>query len=371
MNFKLHPLVAGVALLAATLSHAADSPDIKSLRVTATEAKGLTLAERESAKTLMPRVNMLPDAVFDYTAAANKAAVGKGQGQLGSKGGAKADHLFQVESAAPGAQDGSISPDAVGTGGLQFTSSRVSPKTLDTTFPVRTVGKLYFKIGSSTYMCTGSVIKPGVVLTAGHCVHSGNASSTGWYNSFEFIPGYRKVGTTITKPYGSWTNYVTMYTSTDWYNSGGAVPNAGDWALIVFNKDASNKRVGDYTGWLGWAYPSMIGKHMTVLGYPGNHDLGGQLHRVDSMVTDYGSLNTGTYGSDMQGGSSGGPNVLNWRVDYTDSSTLPSENWGNVATSVVSWGYVSTTPKVQGGSQFNGVFANMVNAACTSYPWAC
>lgn len=371
MTFNLHPLVAATALLAATLSHAADTPDVKSLRVPAAQTASFTSAEREAAKTLMPRVSYLPDAVFDYNAAAAQGAAGKGQRQAGQKGGANADHLFQMERADKGAEDDGVSPQAVGTGALQFTSSRVSPKTLDTTYPVRAVGKLYFKIGTAGYMCTGSVIKPGVVLTAGHCVHSGNGASTGWYNSFEFIPGYRKVGTTITKPYGSWTSTASVYTSTDWYNGGGGVPNVGDWALIVFNKDASAKRVGDYTGWLGWGYPYLIGKQTSVLGYPGNLDLGGQLHRIDAMGTNYGSLNTGTWGSDMEGGSSGGPTVLNWQVGYTNSSSAPSENWSNMATSVVSWGYISTAPKVQGGSQFNATFGNMMTSVCSAYAWAC
>jgi V8-like Glu-specific endopeptidase len=215
------------------------------------------------------------------------------------------------------------------------------------------------------------MIKPGVVLTAGHCVHSGNGASTGWYNSFEFIPAYRRVGSKITQPYGDWTNWASATTTIDWFAGGGGVPNTGDWALIVFNKDANNNRIGDYTGWLGWGYPLQVGRHNTILGYPANLDSAGQLHRVDAAVNDYGSLNNGTYGSDMQGGSSGGPNVLNWRVDYTDTSTLPSENWGNIATSVVSWGYVSSTPKVQGGSQFNATFSNMLTTVCTNYAWAC
>ena len=371
MNITLHPVVAAVVLLGAGVSHAADPLEVQSLRNTASTISTMTAADRAAAKTLLPRVSHLPDAVFDYNAAVAQGAAAQGQRQAGQRGGANADHLFQIERVAPSIDDEDVSPQAVGTGALQFTSSRVSTKALDKTYPVRTVGKLYFKIGTAGYQCTASVIKPGVVLTAGHCVHSGNGSATGWYNSFEFIPGYRKIGATITKPYGSWTSWASAYTTTSWYSGGGGVPNVGDWALIVFNKNSSNRRVGDYTGWLGWGYPYLIGKHTTVLGYPSNLDLGGQLHRIDSMGTNYGSLNTGTWGGDMEGGSSGGPTVLNWQVAYTNSSTAPSENWSNMATSVVSWGYISTAPKVQGGSQFNSVFSSMLTSACTAYAWAC
>lgn len=372
MSHRLH-LLAAAALIAASSAQAAGPAGVKALRNDGTVAQtARTAADYVNAKTLTPSVSRLTREVFDLNAAVEAASQWRPVVVPGGKGGADARHLG-VTLEAPGSQgaDDDVGTEAVGTGGLHFTSSRVSPKALDKTFPVRTVGKLYFKIGTVGYMCTGSMIKPGVVLTSGHCIHSGNGASTGYYNSFEFIPGYRKVGSTITMPYNSWTNWQWALTTSDWYFGGGGVPNTGDWAVIVFGTDGAGKRIGDYTGWLGYGTGLSIGRQNTILGYPGNLDAGGQLHRVDSMITNYGSLNTGTYGSDMQGGSSGGPYVLNWRVDYTDSSTLPSENWGNIATSTVSWGYTSTTPKVQGGSMFNTTFLNLVNSACTAIPSAC
>lgn len=219
-------------------------------------------------------------------------------------------------------------------------------------------------------MCTGSMIKPGIVVTAGHCVHSGNGAASGWHNSYQFIPGYRKVGSVATAPYGVWSSYQSVATSSAWYSGGGGVPNARDYAVIVFNRNASGLRIGNYTGWLGYGSGGMIGNHITAIGYPGNLDLGGQAHRTDSMATSVGG-NNGSWGSDMEGGSSGGPVVLNWRVDYTNSSAAPSQNAGNIVTSVVSWGYVSTAPKVQGASVFDATFMSMVAGRCTAYPWAC
>lgn len=366
--------IAAATLLAATTAAptAGAAGPAPSIRNTEQATSQRTAADYANAKTLMPKVNTLTEASFDYNAAAAMAAVSKPVVFAGQRGGAKADHLARTLTLTDrSAPDSDVSPEAVGTGGMHFTSSRVSPKALDTTFPVRTVGKLYFKIGTASYMCSGSMIKPGVVVTSGHCIHSGNGAASGWYNSFEFIPGYRKAGSTITQPYGSWTNWSYASTTLAWYNGGGGVPNTGDWAVIVFGADSSGKRIGDYTGWLGYGTGLAVGRHSTVLGYPGNLDKGGQLHRIDAMTTDYGSLNNVNWGSDMQGGSSGGPVVLNWRVDYKDTSTLPSENAGNIVTSTVSWGYVSSLPKVQGGSAFDANFLNLINGACSSVPTAC
>lgn len=373
MTYRLH-VIATAALLASLSVQAAAPTEAPSVRNLGGPVAERSAADYLGARVMMPTVKRLPAAVFDYNAAAEFATRQTPTIVPGRRGGADARHLATELAVPPGldgADSGDVGTESVGTGGQNFTSSRVSPKNLDTTFPVRTVGKLYFTISGVGYMCTGSVIKPGIVLTSGHCVHSGNNSATGWYSGFEFIPGYRKAGSKITKPYNSWTNWQTTYTTTSWYSGGGGVPNVGDWALIVFNVDGTGKNVGDYTGWLGYGTGLTIGRHMTVLGYPGNLDLGGQLHRVDAMGTNYGSLNNATYGSDMQGGSSGGPLVMNWRVDYTDSSTAPSENSGNVATSTVSWGYTDPAQKVQGGSQFNTTFTNMLNTACTAYPSAC
>lgn len=329
--------------------------------------------EYVQAQTRIPRVSQLPSSAQDLNAAAQWASQQTPRQFAGGRGGAPAGHLLQsLQSEARPALGDPVAPQAVGLAGLPFTSSKVGPTALDTTYPVRAVGKLYFKVSGAGYMCSASLIKPGVLVTAGHCVHEGDGTEAGWHTDFEFIPGYRKVGTKITKPYGSWTGVSAVYTTAAWYSGGGAVPNAGDHALIVLKADGTKKRVGDYTGWLGWGYPLSIGRQNTLLGYPANLDSGGELHRVDSLATGVFLWdNNSLVGSDMEGGSSGGPWVLNWRVDYSNSSSAASENTGNLVTSVTSWGFVATNIKLQGGSQFDRNFENMLKAACTAYPSAC
>jgi hypothetical protein len=159
-------------------------------------------------------------------------------------------------------------------------------------------------------------------------------------------------------------------TTNQWLAGGGSVPNGGDYALIVFNKNASGYRIGDYTGWLGYQFPALVGKHVTVLGYPGNLDSGAVNHRVDAQTTS-GSLGTGLFGSDMGGGSSGGAIVLNFRTNYASSTAAPADSGENRLVSVVSYGPVANGPMYQGGSVFDSRLTTMLSNMCSSHAWAC
>lgn len=368
------------ALTAASLTALATAPLAQAQSVSLTASpRALAAAEFSDmelvgAKSPMPKVKFLPSTAFDYNAAAAEAQ-GRGVAvdRPGKRPVANAQDLLtrrELSAAAMAlAPAEEMVPEAVGTGGIHFTSTRTYPRQQDRVYPSSAVGKLFFKDGAgNSYICSGSVLRPGVVLTAGHCVHSGRPG--GFYNSFTFVPGYSRVGSTEVRPFGTWSNWANVRTTSAWANGGGSVPNVGDWALIVFNRDGAGKRVGDYTGFLGYQYPAMIGRHMTVLGYPANLDGGTQMHRVDSQVNN-GGTNNGIWGSDMTGGSSGGPVILNFRQDYAGLSGSTQDNGGNRATSVVSWGYISAGPQVQGGSQFNNDFGALLNAACSAYAWAC
>jgi V8-like Glu-specific endopeptidase len=322
--------------------------------------------------SVLPSVASIPDQAFDFNAAATLGRRAPVAGEAGHRGGnVDASGLsrrlfefsFEDNLQSP---DGSVTPSAVGTQGLQFTSSQVYPSQADTSYPTRATGKLWFEKvpgSGSWWVCSASMIKPGIVATAGHCVSSGTGS---WYGSFQFVPGYRSGAA----PYGTWTSWASATTTGEWFSGGGGVPNGGDYALIVFNKNASGYRIGDYTGWLGWQYPALVGKHVSVLGYPNNLDSGAINHRIDAQATS-GSNNTGLWGSDMTGGSSGGAVVLNLRKAYASSSTAPSDNGDNRLVSVVSYGPTATGPMYQGGSVFDSRISTMLTNMCTSYAWAC
>lgn len=332
----------------------------------AAEAAPWTAADYANARPMLPKVSYLPPAVFDHNAAIAEAAHTKVSISVaGTNGGADARHLAkELPFKAADAAADTIAPQASGTGGLPFTSTRTFPNNSDKTHPTRTVGKLYFRIGSLTYVCSGAVIAKGVVLTSGHCVNNGSGS---YYTDFRFIPGLRNT----TAPYGEWTNWVDVKTTTAWSTGGGSVPNSGDWALIVFGPDGSGNRIGDYTGVLGYQTNTCSGRHQTILGYPQNLDSGLQMHRTDSQATSYGGFNNCTWGSDSTGGSSGGPVVLNLQKAYTSTTPAPAENNANRVVSTVSWGYVDPAIKIQGGSILNNSFVTLLNNICAANPGAC
>jgi V8-like Glu-specific endopeptidase len=330
-----------------------------------------TTPDYRHAQSVLPGVKSLPARAFDFNAAASlgrTAPIAAENGHSGAIADAKglAQRLFDIPAdEQPQQMPAGVTPNAVGTQGLQFTTSQIGPQAVDTTYPSRATGKLWFQQPGSTgwWVCSGSMIKPGIVLTAGHCVSSGSGA---WYSSFQFVPGYRSGAA----PYGTWTSWASATTTSEWFSGGGGVPNGGDYALIVFNKNSSGYRIGDYTGWFGWQYPSVVGKEVTVLGYPVNLDSGLINHRVDAQATS-GSSNTGLWGSDMTGGSSGGGVVLNYSYAYSSSTSLPSDDGVNRLVSVVSYGPTTTGPMYQGGSVFDSRISTMLTNMCTSYAWAC
>ena len=379
MKRTLHPswFIAAVAAGMAGTTVAAGTaiaPEVVTNRAPMELMSAWTDADFATARPITPTVNYLPPTVFDLNAAAAEAVSGSPTINVaGSKGGADAAHLYESRAVSQAGFEGSTGlamadpePYAVGTGNLHFTSTRTFPNASDTTYPTRTVGKLYFRdpVTNSNYVCSGSMIKKGVVLTSGHCIHNGSGR---FYTDFVFRPGLRAG----VYPYGTWTNWVQARTTSAWVTGRGNVPNTGDWATIVFGPDARGNRIGNYTGWLGYQGPICSGRHQTTLGYPVNLDSGLQMHRSDSQSTSYGSLNNCTWGTDMTGGSSGGPVVLNLQQPYTNSNPVPSENNGNRVVATVSWGYTNTAVRVQGGSIVDSVFGALIGNTCTSNPTAC
>ena len=373
-NVKFKSCVLAVAAAAACASQLASAVEVTVTRPAQEAAFEWTDAAFASAKPMLPRVNFLPAHALNYNAAIAEAASTLSAVSVpGGMGGMDARNLRETRAISQQAMADltasaadEIAPQAVGTGGMHFTSTRTFPSSSDTTYPTRTVGKLYFRdaVTGTNFVCSGSMIKPGVVLTSGHCLHNG---VNRFYTGFTFRPGLR-LGVF---PYGTWTNWVQGRTTTAWVTGGGGVPNTGDWATIVFGPNSSGFRIGNFTGWLGYQFNICSGRHQTTLGYPVNLDGGLQMQRSDSQANSYGSLNNCTWGTDMTGGSSGGPVVLNFRVTASNSGTLPLENNDNRVVATVSWGYVNQGVKVQGGSIVNSVFGALINDTCAANPGAC
>src|SRR6202035_1385518 len=71
---------------------------------------------------------------------------------------------------APAAAAAAVTPEDFGTSNLPFSTARADLYGLatNTSYPYRAAGKLFFLIGNSSYVCSASLIKRGIVVTAAH-----------------------------------------------------------------------------------------------------------------------------------------------------------------------------------------------------------
>jgi V8-like Glu-specific endopeptidase len=275
-------------------------------------------------------------------------------------------------------QGSGIEPDEFGTSAQPFTTSEVNAIGNLTVnyYPYRAAGKLFFKIGTNSYLCSASLIKPGIVVTAAHCV--ANYGQKQFYSSWTFVPAYNNGSA----PYGTWTA-KSATVPTAYYNGTDNCAQYGvicpdDVAVITLNPQSS-RYAGYYTGWFGYGW-SGYGFNassqalITQLGYPVALDGGLLMERDDSQGFVSTSLSNNTIiGSLMTGGSSGGP----WLVNLGNPPALSGVSFGseadhNVVVGVTSWGYTDTTVKQQGAAPFtSGNIVNLVNTVCTATPAAC
>jgi len=183
-----------------------------------------------------------------------------------------------------------------------------------TAVPYRSIGKLFFKRGSSSYVCSAASIGGDAIWTAGHCLHAGNNRSDGWATNVVFVPGYRDGAA----PFGQW-QAKQLWVRTTWYQSGnprGLCQDMGGAILYPRNR----RRISEAVGWLGFAWNWGKYQHWNQFGYPAAAPFDGQrLITSQSSFAYDGSVGCNPapvgVGSDLTGGSSGGPWVLNLRTN--------------------------------------------------------
>ena len=292
-------------------------------------------------------------------------------GQPGYKGNGKQTPVFVGAKINHSSE--AITPMAYGTGNQPFTTARADLSSpTNTMYPYRATGKLFFKIGTASYMCSASLIKKGLILTAAHCVSSYGTKTL--YTNFQFIPGYRNgVG-----PYGNWsaskvivpTSYYTGKPESTCYSG---VLCKDDVALITVAPQSAKypgTQTGHYGyGMNGYGYTPTGLTHITQLGYPGTLDNGNYMEITNSIgliSTEY--LNNTIIGSNMGGGSSGGPWIINFGYAPTlTGAGKPSGYNQNTVVGVTSWGYNSTDVMQMGASPFlSSNLGALITSACSN-----
>ncbi|MGB4069698.1 MAG: hypothetical protein WBK08_16850 [Nitrospira sp.] len=335
----------------------------KTTEAQAAEALAYWTPERlANAQPMLPKVSEKASAAPEAAAQGGGTSVSlPGKRPTVAVGAESAVRLYDPAQVKIQAEAGGVEPQAVGTGGVPYTSARVNQPGLETIFPNRTVGKLFFtKTTGGNFVCSASVIRQRIVLTAGHCVHLGSGGSAGFHKNFLFVPAFRDGSA----PLGTFTARLAGATSL-WMTSGGVVPNLADFGMLEIN-DRGTTKIGAITGLLGVRTSSLSRNHTTKLGYPCNIDNCMKMQQVTSQnrsTTFEPAPNNVEYGSNAREGSSGGPWVMNYGIQGKGGLTSNL----NAIVGVTSYGYVSTDIHLQGSSipdSRAGGFIPLLNSMC-------
>ena len=171
-------------------------------------------------------------------------------------------------------------------------------------FPYSTVGVLFFSQDEVDFRCSAASIGNFAIWTAGHCVHTGNNSISGWSSDVVFVPAYKDGNT----PFGIWTA-DNLWTRLEWYSSADL---RFDIAGGILDTNTSGQSISQVVGNLGFAYNLSNNQHWFSFGYPSESPFTGKTQEICSSSFAYNDTGMGTpspsgVGCDMTRGSSGGP----------------------------------------------------------------
>jgi hypothetical protein len=202
--------------------------------------------------------------------------------------------------------------------------------------PYRSHGKVFFTLGGTDYVCSGTAIKApaeNVVWTAGHCVYGEDGLlSTGFASNWEFVPAYRDGDA----PFGEWPKEPGgLAATTQWkQSSDGCLPVLSSCGNVAHDFGAANvaelggRDLQERVGGRPIQFFGPRDRTYKAIGYP-QHPSFHNGERMYACKSPYKGADTGQGNPppmrircDMPGGSSGG----GWVAD------------GKVA-SVVSYGY--------------------------------
>jgi V8-like Glu-specific endopeptidase len=180
-------------------------------------------------------------------------------------------------------------------------------------YPYTTVGKLFFTLSGVNYVCSASVSRPHLLITARHCIFNYVDPSGGTFaTNVVFYPGYN--GGSNSALGGAWAARV-LYT---WVSN---APNYRyDIGFIqLYNQKrtacsgtSANQSIDMLTGYLGWSYGGDYSQvAWSEFGYPAASPFTGNVmvvsHSSTGALNTFGQTDTIEVGNDETGGTSGGP----------------------------------------------------------------
>lgn len=167
-------------------------------------------------------------------------------------------------------------------------------------FPASAIVQINFSSDSGHSqgnLCSGTMISPDTVLTAGHCLHSGTVQGQ-LYSNHVIYPGRKKT----TKPFGS-CKAIKIYVLAGWVSASSQL-DARDYDLGAIKLDCN---IGESTGWLGVVETNpSTSSETTIQGYTSNKAPRGMQWISSDLVNEWSSEKV-FYKNDTAKGTSGAP----------------------------------------------------------------
>ena len=172
-----------------------------------------------------------------------------------------------------------------------------------------TAGKVFFTYNGLNYVCSASTINnnyKNLIITAGHCVHSGQGA--GWHDNIVFAPSYYNGQSGA----GLW-NWTGARTFNSWMNNSDF---SHDQAFVTFGQ-RNGQNLIDAVGGNGLVWGNSRDQANTrIWGWPAEPPYNGEVpYYCDGNTYAYGSTDA-ALGCTMNGGASGGP----WMKDRIDAN---------------------------------------------------
>jgi V8-like Glu-specific endopeptidase len=172
-----------------------------------------------------------------------------------------------------------------------------------------TAGKVFFTYSGLNYVCSAATVnnaKKNLIITAGHCVHSGQGG--GWHDNIAFAPSYYNGQSGA----GMW-NWTGARTFNSWINNSDF---SHDQAFVTMAQ-RNGRNLIDAVGGNGIVWGNGRAQANTrIWGWPAEAPYNGEVpYYCDGNTYAYGSTDA-ALGCSMNGGASGGP----WLKDRIDQN---------------------------------------------------